>query len=437
MQTSEPTVRRVSPAYDRKMDLEAVALQAPNGAVGNASLRLANSALIARLVRSEGPLTRADIVRLTGLTRPTVVAIIRSLLADQTLLAAGTDEPVQQRGRPGLLLAFNPAAVVVAVGRLMGTFVDVRLADASGHQLAEASRPAPADPALLPYVLADLVRELAATSAVGRLRSMTVLASGRIDPLTGECAARSAFDEVSVPVREVLERELDVPVKVLNPAVAAALAPRKGQDDHDVVVVFLDRGIGAGILAHRQMLLGATGAAGELGHCRLPGNALRCRCGLVGCLETVAAGWAITERIRAALGPAADVPATLAEMEALSDPRIDEILSEAAAALGLAVSWLVNILDPASLLLGGSTFTAGATRFLDTFANQVHLLAAPNRRTALVVDFAAPDSVLDGAFHAALDLIPLTARTPSSTGPRRDPPSTAPTIVGALAGAAG
>ena len=369
-------------------------------------MRAANVALVTDLVRAEGPLTRADLVRRTGLTRPTVMAIVQKLVQDEVLVQAGTDVAAQQGGRPGSLLAFNPLSVTVAVGRLMSTFIDVRLGDAYGRQLLKKAVASPPDPCDLPAAMADLLEELSSLTRPSPLGAIAILAPGRIDPTAGASVTLPILGWTDLPVGTVLAERLKVPVTVLSPAAASVLAACAGRADANAVVVFLDEGIGVGILTHDRLLRGATGAAGELGHCRVPGNQRRCRCGMVGCLETVASGWAITDQVAGILGPSAEPPRTLAAMEALPDPRVHEVLERAADQLGLAVSWLVNIVNPTTVLLGGTPFASGATRFLDRFQAAVQTQTAATNRTGLVVDFADDRAALDGAFRAALNLLP-------------------------------
>src|SRR5262249_34274653 len=143
-----------------------------------------------------------------------------------------------------------------------------------------------------------------------------------------------------VPVQRVLEDALEVPVGLLSLPSAELVGEvvsgvAAGRDD--AVLIYLAHGIGAGILSRGRLLVGAGGAVGELGHCPVD-SGLRCACGREGCLETIAAGWAIQA--------AAGEQATLAELEARHDPRIDAVLARAAEALGAATAWLTNLLDP-------------------------------------------------------------------------------------------
>jgi len=100
---------------------------------------------------------------------------------------------------------------------------------------------------------------------------------------------------------------------------------------------------------------------------------------------------------------------TLAALERLGNAEIDLMLSDAARQLGLGASWLINTLNPQTVLLGGTPFAAGADRFLATFAKSVrrHSMVAHTRD--LIIDFAQPTADIDGAAQAALDRVVILA----------------------------
>ena len=131
------------------------------------------------------------------------------------------------------------------------------------------------------------------------------------------------------------------------------------------------RGIGVGTIANGRVMLGATGAAGELGQCRYPGSARLCRCGLIGCVEAMVSGWWGFNSVSATCSvPTSPFPQHWPRWRRYNIP-VNDVLDEAAAALGLAVSWLVNLVNPTAVLLGGNEFATGAMRFFTVFRNAV------------------------------------------------------------------
>ena len=124
-------------------------------------------------------------------------------------------------------------------------------------------------------------------------------------------------------MQAVLEDALEVPVGLISLPSAEVIGEvfaGAAADRDDAVLIFLSHGIGAGILSRGRLLVGAGGAVGELGHCPV-GSGIRCTCGRDGCLETVAAGWAIRAEAVSLLGRPELAHADLAELEAPATTR--------------------------------------------------------------------------------------------------------------------
>jgi len=105
-----------------------------------------------------------------------------------------------------------------------------------------------------------------------------------------------------VVVREVMEDLLGVQVAVLNPTTASALGAARSRGHRDVIMVFFDLGVGCGVVSGGIVLLRADGVVGEIGHIRVAGCLRRCRCGEIGCLETITSGWRVSERVAEVTG---------------------------------------------------------------------------------------------------------------------------------------
>jgi predicted NBD/HSP70 family sugar kinase len=206
-----------------------------------------------------------------------------------------------------------------------------------------------------------------------------------------------------------LEDALGVPVGLISLPSAELVGEvfagaAAGRDD--AVLIFLDHGIGAGILSRGQLLLGAGGAVGELGHCPVASDAL-CLCGRRGCLETIAAGWAIRAQAVSLLGRPELRDASLAELQGLRNPSIDSVLARAAEALGAATAWLTNLLDPTTVILADTQFVQGADAFFETFATAARRHAV---NAHLEIVRGTSEARLRGAVQCALELLPQALR---------------------------
>jgi predicted NBD/HSP70 family sugar kinase len=378
---------------------------AGGGALHSTSyVRAANAAQIVRLLRDHGAMSRAELVRASGLTKPTVMAIVRSLLDDGIALESGMRPRPGRGGRPGSLVRFNSEARTAVAARI-GLGLELTHVNAAGAVLAEESFSPTWDPEPLLELTVREIRSL--TGASRALGSVALAVPGFIDHRAGT-VTYPPYGWDRVPMQPTLEAGLGVPVGLVSLPAAAVIGEiisGAATQHDDAVLVFLSRGIGAGIVSRGHLLLGAGGAVGELGHCPVS-SGLPCPCGRHGCLETVAAGWAIRARAAALLGPEF-ARANLAQLEELHEPRIDDVLRCAAAALGTATAWLVNLLDPSIVILGHTSFTGRAGAFFETFedATRRHAVSA-----GVKIIRGAPEAQSRGIVQCALELLPEPLR---------------------------
>jgi glucokinase len=176
-----------------------------------------------------------------------------------------------------------------------------------------------------------------------------------------------------VPLGDLLQAELGLPVQVVNDLSAAAWGERafgaaRGVDD--AVLVFVGSGVGSGLILGGRLHAGGAGVAGELGHVKVtPRGALprRCGCGEWGCLEAYVGGMNLATRVRedlaegragavlaAAGGDPGKVSASAVEAAyQAGDDYARELWAEAGELLGTAMANLCTVLNPTRLVLGG------------------------------------------------------------------------------------
>lgn len=425
-------------------------------------IREANAGTVYRLLRRNGALTRAELVRGSGLTRPTVMAIVRDLLADGLIVETGEVRAPAGTGRPGSLLRFRADARVVAAVRVRDRYLDAALVDLSGEVIASSERPqtpstasrTPSTASLAPStasrtppassrttstasrkpsaasrtastasrrpstaswtsfldaVVGQVLDLHAAAPGVGPLVAVAVSLPGAIDRASGLWSLPRRSGWRDVPAGEFLGQALGVPVALVNVVAAALLGQVAARPEHvgSAALVYVGRGVGSAAVVDGRLIEGHTGSAGELGHCAVPGLTAKCPCGRVGCVEAVTAAPFLRREFRRVTGRSA--PATLAEMERVGDPGVAALLDAAAGRLGLAASWLVNILNPEVLYLGGSPFMAHAAGFHEAFAAAVSRGAhRPNVRALRVLP--AGDTALAGTAQVAFELLPDALR---------------------------
>ncbi|WP_242886309.1 ROK family transcriptional regulator [Actinomadura litoris] len=302
-----------------------------------------------RLIREDGVATRAELGRITGLSRPAVASRVAGLIA-RGLVTERADGP-STGGRPPVRLEFNAAGGTVLVANLGQSRGQIAVCDLAGAILARAEGPlAGASPAeTLPRLLD---------------RWSALLDSAGIDPGTVRGAGLGVPDAVEhtagrwdgVAVGPPVLARFGVPAYLDNEVNAAALGEHRAHPGvDDLLFVKVSTGIGAGVIAGGAIQRGALGAAGEIGHVPIPdGGGLPCRCGNLDCVEAVAGGTALLAR-----SPAADLPA-LAALARSGDAPTVALLRAAGRRIGEVVATAVNLLNPAVVVLGGDLAAADA-----------------------------------------------------------------------------
>jgi glucokinase len=160
------------------------------------------------------------------------------------------------------------------------------------------------------------------------------------------------------PLASVLTERLGVPMFLYNDGDATAYAEYArgaGQGSKTLVAIALGTGVGGGIVIHGQVLAGARGLGGELGHLQVDSDGPRCTCGGLGCLELYASGRAVAA---AALGRLHNEPSmTAADVVTAAragDPEAIDVLAGAGRAVGSAVGRIAAVVDPDLVVLSGS-----------------------------------------------------------------------------------
>lgn len=248
--------------------------------------------------------------------------------------------------------------------------------------LRSRSTPATQGPAVLADAAVELLEEVRAVGTSAGIVSDQVVGvgagiPGAVDAVRGIVFLAPNLGWHDVPIRDLLEARLELPVVVDNDANCAALGEwwtGAGRGSRLLVTATLGTGIGGGIVRDGRVLRGVSGAAGEIGHMVVHvGGGRRCTCGSDGCLEAYASGTAIRARAREALADGASsrireiVEGDLERVTALEvaqaardgDGVALRLIRETATYLGAGLASLVNILNPDRIVLAGGVMQAG------------------------------------------------------------------------------
>ena len=218
--------------------------------------------------------------------------------------------------------------------------------------------------------LTNLIREM--WPIEGQVNSIAIAAPGYLDPKKGivvSCANIPGWK--NLPLSDILNNEFNVPVYLGNDANLAALGEWKfgaGRGHSDLLFITVSTGIGGGIILGNQLISGANGMAGELGHVTSVPDGPLCGCGKRGHLESVASGTAIAryvkEKIAAGIPsvfPAGSAPSAkeIAQAARSGDKISNEAFELAGFYLGRTFADFLHIFNPSILILGGGVMMSG------------------------------------------------------------------------------
>ncbi|MEU4334349.1 ROK family protein [Micromonospora lupini] len=324
-------------------------------------VRRQNLGALLRHVHVHGATTRAELTTTLGLNRSTIGALTADL-AGVGLVSEGTPKETGRAGRPSLVVRPESTRVYayaysVEVDRLRAARVGLGGAVLDRRELDRPRGLLAAEAALL---LAGAVKEMQQVVPADAICVGTgVAVCGMVRREDGLVRLGPTTGWVDEPIGAALGAELglDVPVTVGNVADVAAFAEHArgvaaGCDN--VIYLYGDVGVGAGIIAGGRRLTGHGGYGGEVGHMKVVRDGMPCECGARGCWETEIGEHGL---LRAAgRSDARGRDALLAVFDAADrgDARAQTAVRQAGDWLGFGVANLVNVFNPEMVIFGGT-----------------------------------------------------------------------------------
>lgn len=314
-------------------------------------LRRANTALVLRTLRDDGPGSRTTLARRTGLAKATVGAIVGEL-ADHAVVAEGVASS-EGRGRPSRPVALVPGGVLGLGLEVNVDYVAAALVDLGAARVRTTTREVPEGDDALVHLEA-LAREVQA-EAPGRIVGARLAVPGLVDADHATVSLAPNLGWRDARPGDRLAEVLGTEVGVDNDANLAAVAEAThgaARGTASSLYITGTVGIGGGIVQDGRLVRGA-GFAGEVGHMPIGDLARRCVCGRQGC-------WEATVGLRAALaslgvrgvGTPMERAAQVAD-RAGADPGAVATLRTLGAQLGHGLATLCTVLDPEVVVLGG------------------------------------------------------------------------------------
>lgn len=363
------------------------------------------------LIRRGEVSTRAEAASVTGLSRTAVTARLDALM--RAGLVVEGDEAPSTGGRPPTQLEFNAQSGVVLAIALGRSRTQLAVCDLDGRVLArseaEHADGGPPD-ALIPRArkeLAKLLRSLGRPD--GDVRGVGLSVPGAVDAATGRVSSLVLREWDGVELAPYFAGLGAGVVAVQNDANTLALSELHGHllRHRDLVVLKASTGLGCGLFVDGRLVVGARGAAGEMGHTKVAAAEGRaCRCGDVGCLETVASGWALVQQSAADGEPVAHVR-ELVTSALGGNAAARHRIRESGRRVGEVLAGIVNLLNPGGLVIGGDMsaaydiFVAGIRETLYAGATA----AASQELEILPSSFGSDGAGVVGCAHLALSAV--------------------------------
>ncbi|GLX23652.1 transcriptional regulator [Streptomyces lavendulae subsp. lavendulae] len=352
--------------------------------------RAINDRLALELLQEEGPLTAAQLKRLTGLSRPSVADLVERLGAAGLIEVVG--ESGEQRRGP------NARLYGIVAGRAHLAALDVRtdsatavVTDLLGHPLARAALPVDAVGEAVAR-LAELTRQAGARE----LHTVVVGAPGLVAPASGELRDTGGLPAWHRDLVAALQETLPARVVVENETNLAALAEQRvgaARDLDSFVLLWLGAGVGAAVVLDGRLRRGASGGAGEIGFLPVPGTP-----GLPSATDCGGGFHSLAGRAAVA-ALAAEHGFTGPVEEAVAGAAGEAFLDALAERLSLGAAAVAAVLDPGCVVLGGELGRAGGPALAARVADRLAALTpVPTQVRATALGGPA---VLEGARLAA------------------------------------
>ena len=329
---------------------------------------------VLRLIWRERKISRAEIARRAKLSRSTVSEIVGEILPTRLVAEVGAGE--SSGGRRPIVLEFQDRSCVILGVEMGAAHVAVALTDLRGRVLSWEFRdhPVRSDPEGTRALVAELCEACLRSSAKDRrpLVGIGIAVPSPLDPSQPDRLSRIVLPdwEGRLGLEDLAVRHA-VPLQVVdNDANLGALAEHwwgAGRGVDDFAYIKVATGIGSGHVISGEIYRGATGVAGEIGHVVIDPNGEPCICGLRGCLVTLVGGQALETRavaLRSEYPESAHARSkpNIQEIETAAlegDPLALRVVREAAEHLGIAVAGLMNIMNPALVVIAGDLARLG------------------------------------------------------------------------------
>jgi N-acetylglucosamine repressor len=370
-----------------------------------------NTYLVLKTIFDNDCIGRAEISRITQLTRTTVSDIVAELLAEGLVNEVGTGVSIGGKS-PILLGLVKDSRYLIGLDlarrKFSGAIVNLR--GEICYKVEQDIQGLDGEAALASvHSMLDRLTNTAYQPLVG----IGIGTPGLVNTSEGVVVNAVNLDWKDLSLARPLQDKYHLPVLIFNDSQATAMGEftygSNHSSDSNLIVINIRNGIGAGIIINRQLFQGDGGGAGEIGHVVVvPQGGQLCRCGNHGCLETVASSQALVKRVDVLISQSMPTGLSQSPQEIslntieqafkAGDPLARQAVLETGRYMGMAISSLVGTLDIQKIVLMGDMTRFGQP-WLDAIQEMISqtTLSRMGQKTQLEIGQLGGNSIILGA----------------------------------------
>ncbi|MFG1602574.1 ROK family protein [Actinoplanes sp. NPDC049265] len=370
-------------------------------------LRALNDRAALELLLTRGPLTRAQLGEMTGLSKVTASQLVERL--EERGLVRRVGEQAGGRGPNAQLYAVTPGSAHVIGVEVGPDRVIASCADITGAIIGRVEHSTKDTDDPVGVVHSAVIQAAGRAGAdMSSVRRVVLGTPGLVDPESGEISFAYDLPRWHRGLLDDLRRDLNIPVSFGNDVNMAAVAEAHNgaaEGVKDFVMIWVDRGVGLATMINGKLHQGVSGAAGEIGWLPVPGAEVPrnvTRRGVRGSFQTLV-GADTVKAVGKQHGFRGAEGADVVRAAVAAGPAGEPFLDELAGRLALGVASICVVLDPPLVVLSGEIGQAGGTELASRVEREVAAMTLVTPK--VVPGQVAVEPVMHGALRTALDAV--------------------------------
>ena len=368
-----------------------------------------NTGLILDTIRLYSPISRAEIAKMLNLTPATVTNITAELLRRNIIIESDLGQSTG--GRKPVMLKINDKSYYLIAVHIGSTRVRVAIMDMESEILDSKTEKLyeNIDFKIAKDILFRLINEMIINNKLekSKILGIGVSAHGIVNFEKGKIVFAPNFGWKNIPLREILEKEFDVPAFVDRDVRSMALAESwygEGREVESFICIKVGYGIGAALINNKQQIRGVSDGLGEFGHIKIDINGRKCICGNNGCLEAYASERSVI-RYAKENGYLEDLNLDkLNEETEKGNKIVIEAIHKAGHYLGIGISNLINIFNPSLIVIGGDLIDVNDVFFQEMLLSaEKYALSELFEHVKIKRTKTGKDAIIKGAGLLVLD----------------------------------